>query len=54
MRTTRQRAERAGLAIAELQRGYDLDEPSDLVRAIEDPDLPPRSRRAIEEALALR
>jgi rSAM/selenodomain-associated transferase 1 len=52
MAETRARARRAGIAIAELEPGYDLDEPADLVRALEDPRLPPRSRAAIIELLA--
>lgn len=52
MRETRSRAARAGTSIAELAIGYDLDAPADLLRARSDPRLPPRSRRAIEAALA--
>jgi uncharacterized protein len=52
MAVTRERARAAGIEIAELAEGYDLDEPQDLRRALEDPQLPPRSRHAIEAALA--
>lgn len=52
MAETRRRAQAAGIRIAELAAGYDLDVPADLTRALADPHLPPRSRQAIEAALA--
>lgn len=52
MTATRARALECGVEIAELAEGYDLDEPADLKRALDDPWLPARSRRAILEALA--
>lgn len=52
MAMTRARARASHIPIAELAIGYDLDAPADLHRALKDPRLPPRSRRAIEAALA--
>jgi rSAM/selenodomain-associated transferase 1 len=52
MAETRRRAQEAGIPTAELPRGYDLDVPEDLARALADPHLPSRSRQAIAAALA--
>lgn len=51
MSATRARAKEAGIAIAELEPGYDLDEPADLIRALADLRLPPKSRAAILAAV---
>jgi rSAM/selenodomain-associated transferase 1 len=52
METTRLRAGQAGIALIELEPGYDLDETRDLLRALADPMLPLRSSEAIRKALA--